>query len=248
MSLLGKGLAIGSAAYPVYNNSDTALGEKATLLAIVFATQFLPGLLLGIFLCWHKDIPKTIVAHPSIILMPAFTGFTFRKEKENIKETEKPEYSDRKTEEQENPKREKEELFIVFSTKFTVLNSLLSILSIVVHGQGIAQNHEPPYILSLILRIVGLLLTLLSLPLVSRQPRCRTLAKHILANIIFNAIAYPIFIVAISMAGPSQSFLSLHLYYVPFPMLGLLLSIIKVIIVSCRIQIQISEKCCIVMF
>lgn len=127
---------------PYYNNA--APREIPTLVANVFATLFLPGLLLGIISRWHKDIFKTFVAHPSMVLMPAFTGYAFQKEKE--KETEEP--------------------FIVFSPKFTLLNILFSILVLVVHW--------PHGLASLIPQIPGLLLTLLSLPLISRQPcyRC----------------------------------------------------------------------------
>ena len=39
--------------------------------------MFLPGLLLGIASCWHKNMLNTIVAHPSIVLMPTFTHFSF---------------------------------------------------------------------------------------------------------------------------------------------------------------------------
>ena len=73
LSLLGKGFAIGFVFFEPYK-TKAALGEKAKLAASIFATQFLSGLLLGIISCWHKDILKTIVAHPSVLLMPAFTG------------------------------------------------------------------------------------------------------------------------------------------------------------------------------
>ena len=161
----------------------------------------LPGLLLGIISCWHKDLVRTIVAHPSVVLMPAFTGYAFKKEKE--KETGEP--------------------FIVFSPKITLLNILFSILGLVVHGRSIAPIDDELYTFSLTFRIPGPLLTLLSLPLISRHPRCRSLAKHILANIIFNLIALPIFY----LTTPSP------LYCLPVPILGLLLSILKVILVSC---------------
>ena len=200
LSLFGKAAAITNVFFGPYNNK-AALGEKDTVLAIVFATQFLPGLLLGIISCWHKDIFKTIVAHPSVVLMPAFTGYSFKKEKE--KETGEP--------------------FIVFSPKMTLLNTLLSILGIVVHGQSLAPINDEDYIASLPPRILAPLLTLLSLPLISRHPRCRSLAKHILANLIFNLIALPIFYLTTPPA----------LYYLPIPILGLLVSILKVILVSC---------------
>ena len=149
VSLFGKGAAVAVVFSEVYLNNET-LGEKATLLAIVFATHFLPGLLLGIISCWHKDLAKTIIAHPSVVLMPAFTGYSFKKEKE--KETGEP--------------------FLVFSPKITLLNILLSILGIVFHGRSLAPINDEDYIASLPPRVLAPLLTLVSLPLISRQLCC----------------------------------------------------------------------------
>ena len=39
--------------------------------------MFLPGFLIGVFACWHKGILKTFLAHPSVLLLPVFTNFTF---------------------------------------------------------------------------------------------------------------------------------------------------------------------------
>ena len=47
-------------------------------MVTIIATMFLPGLLLGVGSCWHKNMIKTIVAHPSVVLMPTFTNFTFQ--------------------------------------------------------------------------------------------------------------------------------------------------------------------------
>ena len=38
--------------------------------------MFLPGFLLGVASCWHKNMLKTIVAHPFLVLMPTFTHYT----------------------------------------------------------------------------------------------------------------------------------------------------------------------------
>ena len=47
------------------------------VVAAAITTMFLPGSQLGIASCWHRDIVKTVIAHPSVVLMPDFTFFTF---------------------------------------------------------------------------------------------------------------------------------------------------------------------------
>ena len=75
-SLIGKGLALAS---PYAAQLDT-YGElfaneipdehQVPVMATIMATMFLPGFFLGVFSCWHTDMLKTIVAHPSVVLMP----------------------------------------------------------------------------------------------------------------------------------------------------------------------------------
>ena len=45
--------------------------------ALAVSTIFLPGFLVGLFSCWHRVILKTFLAHPSVLLLPVFTNFTF---------------------------------------------------------------------------------------------------------------------------------------------------------------------------
>ena len=42
-----------------------------------YSAPLLPGLLVGLFSCLHRGILKTLVAHPSVFLLPVFTHFTF---------------------------------------------------------------------------------------------------------------------------------------------------------------------------
>ena len=37
----------------------------------------LPGFLVGLLSCWHREILKTFLAQPSVFLLPVFTHFTF---------------------------------------------------------------------------------------------------------------------------------------------------------------------------
>merc|ERR1711934_953877 len=72
LSLLGKGLALASPfAVPLPQH------HNFPVIATTVATMFLPGLLVGLASCWHRGILKTLLAHPSILLLPAFTNFTF---------------------------------------------------------------------------------------------------------------------------------------------------------------------------
>ena len=130
LSLLGKGIALASPF--VYHVRDE---HKVQLIATIVSTMFLPGLLLGLISCWHRGILKTFFAHPSILLMPVFTHFTFESSTkwckgsstiEEGKENDEEKEEDEKGEKTEG--EEDEEPFIIFSAKFTILNLLISSL------------------------------------------------------------------------------------------------------------------------
>ena len=139
------------------------------------ATMILPGLLLGLASCWHCDILKTFLAHPSIILMPVFTHFTFAYSSNWCKGSPTGKRRERDEEKEEGEKQEKaggaeKEPFVVFSTRCTLLNLILSTCGCVVYGLSMTQIlGNAPYLrvyLSLYLyisvpaSILGLLLTL----------------------------------------------------------------------------------------
>ena len=154
--------------------------------------MFLPGLLLGLVSCWHRGILKTVISHPSIVLLPTFTHITFASSTTWCKRSPKEEGKEG-DEEAEGEKQEKagEEPFIVFSPKFTILNILLNLLAHVVYG--ISMTHIagwdriyggiPEYLtVDLIfggpIAILGLLLTLLSLALTSTRKTCCSLCSN----------------------------------------------------------------------
>ena len=129
-------------------------GEKLGIVqgvALVVSTIFLPGFLVGLFSCWHRGILKTFLAHPSVLLLPVFTNFTFvsnskvccggRGEKE-------------------------EESYLVFSPKFTAINVAVSLAGSLIYFVTMAQLNpilflfpEVP-IIFLPLAILGVILTL----------------------------------------------------------------------------------------
>ena len=147
--------------------------------AISIATSFLPGLVLGIISCWHRGIFKSFLAHPSIILMPTFTFFTFASSTKRCKGCKSEE-----VERQEMATTYEEEPYITFSAKWTAANILLSTAGYFVFGstmahmswknyKGIPRNlvyylYEPDYHIPFIaIPILGILLTLLFLALIS---------------------------------------------------------------------------------
>ena len=85
LSFVGKGLALSSpfGGGPPIEKMGLGMAENKTfeqkllVIAITSATMFLHGLLLGIVSRWHRGILETFVAHPSIVLRPVFTHFTF---------------------------------------------------------------------------------------------------------------------------------------------------------------------------
>ena len=81
--------------------------------------MFLPGLLLGLVSCWHRGILKTVISHPSIVLLPTFTHFTFASSTKWCKRSPKEEGEE---EEEEGEKEERaEEPFVIFSPIFSCL-------------------------------------------------------------------------------------------------------------------------------
>ena len=69
-TLDSKGLALGFAL------GDPNLKGKGLVVAL--ATMFLPGLLLAIFnICRYKQTVRDVLAHPSLLLLPLITNYTF---------------------------------------------------------------------------------------------------------------------------------------------------------------------------
>ena len=178
LTLIGKGLALAPIGVCFYGlKCDRWLGPK--VIAITVATTFLPGLVLGIISCWHRGIFKSFLAHPSIILMPTFTFFTFASSTKRCKGCKSEE-----VERQEMATTYEEEPYITFSAKWTAANILLSTAGYFVFGstmahmswknyKGIPRNlvyylYEPDYHIPFIaIPILGILLTLLFLVLIS---------------------------------------------------------------------------------
>ena len=104
------------------------------------STFFLPGFLTGLFACWHKGILKTFLVHPSVFLLPVFSSFTFASNSKVCCG------GGGKTEETENgPEAEKDETFITFSPKYTVINACVSAVGVLAFDFGwpLIQNLPP---------------------------------------------------------------------------------------------------------
>ena len=87
--------------------------------ALVVSTIFLPGLLVGLFSCWHRGILKTFLAHPSVLLLPVFTNFTFVSNSKVC-------FGGRV--------EKKDESYLVFSPKFTAINVGVSLVGTLIHS------------------------------------------------------------------------------------------------------------------
>lgn len=72
ITLVSKGMIMG---FAVRNSSQS---NNILLMTISFCTMFLPGIIIGMMsICRNKNTIKIIAAHPSILLLPVFTYFTF---------------------------------------------------------------------------------------------------------------------------------------------------------------------------
>ena len=148
------------------------------------ATSFLPGLVLGIISCWHRGILKSFLAHPSIILMPTFTFFTFASSAKWFKGCKSEEKEQEEVETKDMQTTHEEEPYITFSAKWTAVNILLSTAGHLAYGsvmtmgwtstyKGIPHNllyylYEPDHHIPFIaIPILGILVTLLFLALTS---------------------------------------------------------------------------------
>ena len=168
LTLVGKGIALASAVNDSCVERDGLLAGRA---AIALSTCFLPGFLVGLFACWHSRILKTLLAQPSVFLLPVFSYFTFvSNSKLSCKGGEGNERGAGREEEVERSRRE-EESFIMFSPKYTAINAgvstgglllLFPVLSLVFPNQELCPSGLyliygglPCTILSLLLTLVA---------------------------------------------------------------------------------------------
>ena len=217
--------------------------HKVPVLATIIATIFLPGFLLGVVSCWHKNMLKTIFAHPSIVLMPAFTHFTF---KSNTK------WCKGRMEENEEENEKSTDPFITFSPKFTLANVIISIIGNIVyaismtHIAGWDELHEGlPVYLSLyllpyiLMPILGFLLTLSCLLFTPNSSGIHSAVKYILGNLVFNAAAFLVFSVILRVSN-GRAYYTAHqrLCFLLIPILGLLVTVLKIILARyCNINL-----------
>ena len=110
-SLVGKGAAVGVAGGD-YGCAHAGLGPAGLLLTM--ATIFLPGSLLALATTSHSSSLTSFLRHPSLLLLPTFTCFTFAS---NIKWCSKKE----------------KEVELKFSMKATAMNLLITLVGHVVY-------------------------------------------------------------------------------------------------------------------
>merc|ERR1712107_438185 len=141
------------------------------------------------------------------------------------------------------------EPFIRFSSKFTLVNIILSIAGNVVYG--ISMTHMDRqiyggipvyleyYLLFISIPILGLLLTLFSLLFLYNSSNCiHSAVKYTIANLIFNAAANQVFFFCVIFPHyPLRNVVvpkwDNYAYFLPVPVFGLLVTILKIILARC---------------
>ena len=88
-------------------------------------------------------------------------------------------------------------------------------------------NNPVVYFPFFLVPILNLLFTLLSLPLISRNPRFLSLAKYILANLVFNTAAYVVFVPCLVQEWKPEN---LQVFFLPIPIISLLLTLLLVLL------------------
>ena len=180
------------------------------------------------------------------------------------RESEKEAGEDKRMEEEEGRDNkatpgETEEACITFSIKATGVNIILSIIGSVAYGlsmksivgwekiwRGIPLYmlyyfYKPDYNLPYILiPIFGLLFTLLSLPLISRNPRYLSVAKFILVNLTFITIAYVVFLYcAVKTFWKAEK---MQTFFLGIPIISLLLTFL-LIFLNCWCNLSLPNCC-----
>jgi hypothetical protein len=147
-TLDSKGLALGFAL------GDANLSKNALAgFGLALATMFLPGLVLGLLtLCHYRQAARDVLAHPSLLLLPTVTHYTFSATRDG-------------------------ETRLAFSRPWTFANLALSVIGHLVYGPSVymlvqGQQAQPArleawrfYLYTLAVPLLGGLLTLLFLGL-----------------------------------------------------------------------------------
>ena len=134
---------------------DTPILENLVLNSISnFLIVILPGIIIGIIFIRHRDIFKTFLNHPSLLLLPMFTFFSFSsnsKRSDNAKNDASP-----------------NEVEICFSVKATIFNILLSCFLDALRVPFYIQKHDSTFLL--VLLFFSLFFTILLLLTICKQP------------------------------------------------------------------------------
>merc|ERR1719186_713175 len=117
-TLVSKGFVVATVLVPSINY-DYMTTSVTTTTIVVFCSMFLPGLLLTLMsLCRYnyKDCVKNIPHHPSLLLLPIFTHFTFSSNRKY------------RSKREETKKEGVRETMVTFSRNWTLVNIGLSVV------------------------------------------------------------------------------------------------------------------------
>jgi len=142
LTLFSKGLALAL----TFGDSEAELGIVRQAIAV--SAIFLPGFLVGLFSCCHCGLLKTFLVHPSVLLLPVFTNFTFVS----------------------NSKvccggrgGKKEESYLVFSPKSTAINVGVSLAGTLIYMAPLVGSRALTTVLIVLLplSLLGIIFTLM---------------------------------------------------------------------------------------
>ena len=185
---------------------------------------------------------KTVVAHPSVVLMPTFTHFAFTSNKKLCR-------GRREKREQEKEKGDSVDPYITFSPRLTIMNVILSIVCNVAYCIIMTQISNTRFNEYLFLHlnlyniphttiypfikviILGSLLTLFSIPFISKSSgNCSHICSVLLTHLSSNAAAYILFhrltfvLVFVFTIGPYTPW-HLQIFLIPVSILGLVFTL-----------------------
>ena len=144
---------------------------------VAFLASTAPGMINAVFFSWHRGIFKTFLTHPSLLLLPTFTCFTF-KSNAKISALDLDEYQG-----------SQEELEIRFSSKATLFNIVFTVAGMTTNALIMSQffsgcpanttcsrailfmSASPVYLLGVLLTVI-FLCTTRSSPSCCSAPSC----------------------------------------------------------------------------
>ena len=131
--------------------TDTLATDDIATSITIFLLLTLPSLITGIAFIWHRSLFKTFLSHPSLLLLPMFSFFTFESNAQKCCAND-------------------DEVEIRFSVKATLFNIVFSLLGIIANACITATDEISPHEVATL--VTGILLTIILLCFCSCPQNC----------------------------------------------------------------------------